>query len=68
MNGIIPLIVVVVGLVFWLFRLIEVVSMKDDEFDGQNDKLIFFMIVFFGSVFGAVGFLIWKRTKQMRKK
>ena len=57
-------ILVLVALLFWISQLIRVISMKDHEFDGHNDKLIFFLLVFFGSIFGAIGFFIWDRSRH----
>jgi len=64
-----PLIVLallIIVFLFWLRQLINVISMSDDEFTGRNDKLIFFIIVFFGSVPGAVGFYFWMRCKRKK--
>jgi hypothetical protein len=43
---------------------VDVISMKDAEVEGRNDKLIFFMLVLFGSVFGAIGFSLWKLSRE----
>lgn len=47
-------------IIFWIYQLVDVISMDDKDFKGRNDKLIFFMVVFFGSIFGAIGFAFWK--------
>ena len=52
--------VFVVFMIFWIRQLITVVSMKDEEFEGRNDKLIWFIIVFFGNFIGAAIFCSWK--------
>lgn len=58
--GMVFTLVTLAVLFFWVYELISVISMKDEQFDGRNDKLIFFLLVFFGSIFGAVGFAFWK--------
>lgn len=68
MEGLVGLLVVVGLIVFWVYQLVDVVSMSDKEFKGRNDKLIFFMIVFFGSIFGALGFVLWKYFRAKGKK
>ena len=58
-------------LLIWLFVVLRVISMRDDDFDGRNDKLIWFLLVFFGSIFGALIFCIWrllKATSDQRSK
>ena len=60
--------IVVVGFLFWLSQVIRVVSMNDDEFEGHNDKVIFFIIVFFGSIFGAMWFFLWMLTKDQERE
>ena len=61
-------ILVLVALLFWISQLIRVISMKDNEFDGRNDKLIFFLLVFFGSVFGAIGFFLWDWPRKKARE
>ena len=36
------------ALVFWGLGIRSVVLMTDQDFDGRNDKLIWFLIVFWG--------------------
>jgi hypothetical protein len=67
MQILIP-VLLLAALLFWLYQLIDVISMKDHEFDGHNDKLIFFLLVFFGSVFGAIGFSLWKWSRDKARE
>lgn len=36
----------------------------DDYFVGKNDKSLWFIVVFFGSFFGAFIFLLWNMSKN----
>jgi len=52
----------VIGLIafrFWLSQLLLVIKMRDSEFLDRNDKLMWFLLVFFGSILGAL--LFWFR-------
>ena len=53
-------------IIFWIYQLVQVVSMDDKEFKGRNDKLIFFMIVFFGLIPGAIGFYLWRHFRAIK--
>lgn len=55
-------------LLFWLYQLADVVTMRDEEFDGRNDKLIWFLIVVWGFVFGSFAFFVWKNARQREKE
>lgn len=64
-----PLVVLallIIVFIFWLRQLLNVISMSDDEFEGRNDKLIFFLIVFLGSLPGAIGFYFWMRCRRKK--
>ena len=50
----------IVLLIFWVVQLIDLMTMTDDLFPGRNDKVLWFIVVFLGSAFGALVFWIWK--------
>jgi len=67
----------IIGLIaflFWLSQLWLVVKMHDSDFPDRNDKLMWFILVFFGSILGAVLFMIWRiehtnvRVRETKKK
>lgn len=54
-------IVFTIGLVaflFWLSQLLVVVKMHDSDFPDRNDKLMWFLLIFLGSLPGAILFLL----------
>ena len=55
-------------IIFWIYQLVDVIAMDDKDFKGRNDKLIFFMVVFFGLIFGAIGFAVWKLFQKKNIK
>ena len=57
-------ILALVAAVFWFLTLCSVLSASDEEFPGRNDKLMWAIIVFFGSVLGAILFFFWKWEYQ----
>ena len=57
------IVIIIIGLIaflFWLSELRIVIKMHDSDFPGRNDKLMWFMLVFFGSILGALLFMIWR--------
>jgi Na+/proline symporter len=42
------------GGVFWISQMIELMRRPDDTFPSHNDKLIWAMVMIFGSVAGAL--------------
>ncbi|MHC5056836.1 MAG: hypothetical protein ACYTKD_19295 [Planctomycetota bacterium] len=46
--------------IFWACQLLSLMRMKDEEFPGRYDKVLWFIIVFFGSLLGALIFWLWK--------
>lgn len=46
--------------VFWLFQIVALMDMKDNEFPGRHDKVLWFIAVLLGSVVGALAFLLWR--------
>ena len=70
MNGFefLWLLMVAAILMFWIAELREVITMKDSQFEGHNDKLIWFVLVFFGSVFGAFAFYLWNKGRERERQ
>jgi len=56
----------IIAFLFWLRQLKNIIAMDDVEFKGRNDKLIFFIIVFFGSLPGAIGIYFWLRCRRKK--
>ena len=48
-------------LVYWVCKFFELMNMDDGEFVGRYDKVLWFIVVVFGFVLGAILFAIWKR-------
>ncbi|MHC4253242.1 MAG: hypothetical protein ACYS9X_29330 [Planctomycetota bacterium] len=46
--------------IFWACQLLSLMRMRDEEFPGRYDKILWFIIVFFGSLLGALIFWLWK--------
>ena len=53
-------------MLIWLLILKDVITMRDEDFPGRNDKLIWFIVVFFGNVFGAFAFFTWRTARLWR--
>ncbi len=53
-----------VTFVFWLWMLIDCLTKEPSE---GNDKLIWAMIIFFGSILGALIYLFVRRPERIRK-
>ena len=72
MIEILNILLILAVLLIWVAQLREIVLMRDEAFDGRNDKLIWFLIIFFGSIFGAIAFIRWKNgrlnEKQLERK
>lgn len=60
-------VMVLIGMVLfvgWLWQLIVLMNMKDDEFPGKHDKTLWFVAVFVGSVVGALAFVVWRVVRS----
>ena len=53
-------------LLFWLKELLILLSMRDQDFPGHNDKLIWFLFMFFGTFLGALVFCYWRNFRFAR--
>ena len=49
-----------IAFLFWLSQLWLVVKMHDSDFPDRNDKLMWFLLVFFGFILGALLFMVWR--------
>lgn len=47
--------------VFWLVQVISVLALDVSHFESHTHKLIWFLVVFSGSIVGAVWFFLWRR-------
>ena len=59
----ITLVLMGIGLVFWLSQLVAVAFTDGRFIRHPLHKLLWFLVVLFGSVFGAAAFLVWKRQR-----
>jgi hypothetical protein len=48
------LLVAILGVVFWISQLIDLMQRPDEDFPGSNDKMIWALVIVFGSVLGAL--------------
>jgi heme/copper-type cytochrome/quinol oxidase subunit 2 len=55
-------------LLFWLGQLWNVVTSSDSDFPDRNDKLMWAIIVMFGSVLGAAVFALWKSGRRSQQE
>ncbi len=46
---------------FWLVQVISVLALDVSHFESHTHKLIWFLVVFSGSIVGAVWFFLWRR-------
>ena len=61
------LIGVALAAIFWIYQLWSVVSSDDADYPNRNDKLMWAMVVLFGSVLGALLFVLWKFDHALKK-
>jgi len=47
--------------VFWLVQVISLLALEVSHFESHTHKLIWFLVVFSGSIVGAIWFYLWKR-------
>ena len=65
---IIAMLVGVAAFLFWMVQLWTALTMTDEEFPGRNDKLVWVMVVFFGSVIGALLFVCWRAGRAFQQE
>jgi len=59
----IKLVLISIGLVFWISQLIAVAFTDGRFLKSPLHKLTWFLVVLIGNVIGAATFLVWKRQK-----
>lgn len=59
----------IIGLaVLWIIQFWDVVTCDDMDFPGKNDKLMWGLIVFFGSIPGAISYAVWRFVYERTSK
>ena len=58
--GILVIIISLIFFVYWIRQFCEVIRAGDSDFPGRNDKLMWAIIIFFGSLPGALLYSYWK--------
>ena len=51
-------------MIFWIWMLVECLSKEPSE---GNDKLIWVLVIFFGSIFGAILYYFIRRPERIDK-
>lgn len=54
----------VLPMIFWIWMLVECLSKEPSE---GNDKLIWVLVIFFGSIFGAILYYFIRRPERIDK-
>ena len=54
-------IVAFVAAIFWLSQLTDLLLRDVRYFESQNQKLLWFLVVFVGNIIGAIWYYAWKR-------
>lgn len=49
---------------FWIKQMLRLISLTDDCFPGRYDKIMWAVIVFFGSIVGAFVFWLWTHARR----
>ena len=49
---------------FWIKQMVRLMGLTDDCFPGRYDKVIWAVIVFFGSILGAFVFWLWMQARR----
>jgi hypothetical protein len=61
MQYLVILLFVLVLLVFWIIQFAQLMAMRDDEFPGRFDKILWFIAFLTLNVVAASIFLSWKQ-------
>jgi hypothetical protein len=61
MQYLVMLLFVLVLLVFWIIQFAQLMAMRDDEFPGRFDKILWFIAFLTLNVVAASIFLSWKQ-------
>lgn len=63
--GILAIVLIAIALVvFWLSQMVGLMDMKDNEFPGKHDKILWFVALLIGSFAGALAFLLWRTMRS----
>ncbi len=54
-------------LIFWIVELFDLMGKRDDEFPGRYDKVLWFIVIFFGFALGALIFVLWKSRQAAER-
>jgi len=63
---IIPL--MIVAAIFWLWQVVFLMCLSDDEFPGRFDKPLWVAILVFTFVLGALAFWFWKLNMMAERR
>jgi hypothetical protein len=63
MQYLLILLFVLVLFVFWIIQFAQLMAMRDDEFPGRYDKILWFVAFLTLNVIAASIFLSWKQIK-----
>jgi len=55
-------------LAFWIHELVYLLSLPDDVFPGRYDKILWFCVVFFAPLLGALIFYGWRTYTEVEAK
>ena len=61
MLNLILFLVVLVSIFFWMTQVIDLLFLEVSRLESHQHKLIWFLVVFLGSVVGALWFFTWNR-------
>jgi hypothetical protein len=61
MQYLVMLLFILVLLVFWIIQFAQLMAMRDDEFPGRFDKILWFVAFLTLNVVAASIFLSWKQ-------
>lgn len=65
---VIVVILAILLVVFWISQLLSLMNMRDEQFAGRHDKVLWFIVVFFGTLLGAFVFWLWKVRKYLERE
>jgi hypothetical protein len=56
------LIIVVMVAIIWISQILDVLFRDIKYFDNHTHKLTWFLVIFTGSIIGAIWYYLWKRS------
>jgi|GEM_PF-6714483 len=54
--------------VFWIVQLVTLMEMKDAQFPGRHDKVLWFVLMLICSVLGACVFWAWRQQRAAEEE